>query len=226
MAFKRTGAATPRARTPYVVAVHAVRRSLLAGALAMSLLLLGACDDDNSSSPKPSPSAAPPTPLQSLKTTALVVRRTAFCPVVSPDAVNAALGGAPKRSTTYDNGDPAWLASDVKDVAHEYGCTWRAPDGAIASAWVFAPPITRRRAADLVRSPLGAHCVRVPGPDFGEPSVANRCRTPDGVERAFRGLFGDAWLSCTLSAPGHKEPRDLSTRANRWCAAVATAAAS
>jgi hypothetical protein len=206
--------------------VPAVRRSLLAVALATPLLLLGACNDDNSSSPKPTPSSAPPTPLQALSTTDLVVRREAFCPVVSPDAVTAALGGAPKRSTSYDNGDPARLATDVKDVAHEYGCTWRSADGAIASAWVFAPPITRARAGDLVRSPLGAHCVRVPGPDFGRPSAATRCRTPDGVERAYRGLFGDAWLSCTLSAPGRKEPADLSTRANRWCAAVATAAAS
>jgi len=207
-------------------AVHAVRRPLLAAALALSLLLLGACDDNSSSTPKPTPTTAPPTPIQSLSTTDLVVRREAFCPVVSPDAVTAALGGTPKKETSYGNGDPARLATDVKDVAHEYGCLWRSADGAIARAWVFAPPITRARAGDLVRAPLGTHCVRVPGPDYGAPSVATRCRTPDGVERAHRGLFGDAWLSCTLSAPGRKEPADLSARANRWCAAVATAAAS
>ena len=217
---------TPRGWTPYVVAVHAVRRPLLAVALATPLLLLGACNDNNASSPKPTPSSVPPTPLQSLSTKDLVVRRETFCTVVSPDAVTAALGGASKHETSYGNGDPARVATDVKDVAHEYGCTWRSADGTIASAWVFAPPITRARAAALLHSPLARRCARVPGPDYGAPSAAGRCRTPDGVERTYRGLFGDAWLTCTLSAPGRKEPADLSDRANRWCAAVATAAAS
>ena len=89
----------------------AVRRPLLAAALVLPLLLLGACDDNSSPSPQPTPSAAPPVPLESLSTTELVVRRDAFCPMVPPDAVAAALGSEPKRSTSYDNGQPARLTA-------------------------------------------------------------------------------------------------------------------
>lgn len=214
----------PAARTPYVEGVPAVRRLRLA-ALLLPLLLVTACTGDDSAAPKPTPSA-PPTPLESLSTTDLVVPREAFCPMVPPDAVTAALGSEPASSTSYDNGQRAAVASGVKDVAHEFACTWRAHDGTTARAWVFAPPITRSRAGSLVRSATASGCAAVKGPDFGSPSVATRCVHPGRFELGYRGLFGDAWLTCTLSAPGKKQPADLTQRANRWCAAVAGAAAS
>ena len=116
-----------RARTPYVEGVPAVRRLRLA-ALLLPLLLVTACTGDDSAAPKPTPSA-PPTPLESLSTTDLVVPREAFCPMVPPDAVTAALGSEPASSTSYGNGQRAAVAAGVKDVAHEFACTWRAHDG-------------------------------------------------------------------------------------------------
>jgi hypothetical protein len=62
----------------------------------------------------------------------------------------------------------------------------------------------------------------VQDPAFGEPSRA--CRTQAGgvVTYTFRGLFGDAWLTCRLVVgAGEEETPD---RADRWCAAVATGA--
>ena len=191
----------------------------------LPLLLLTACTDDGSA-PKTAPSD-PATPLESLSTRDLAVARVSFCPMVSPDAVKAALGAEPAASTSYDNGDPAWVTREVKDVAHEYGCTWRAKGGATARAWVFAPPITRARARDLVRSSVRRGCAKVAGPDFGSPSVTTRCRTPKGgIEVGYFGLFGDAWLSCTLGSRAEEDRADLPERTSRWCAAVVTAAGS
>ncbi|GAA2156452.1 hypothetical protein GCM10009844_44720 [Nocardioides koreensis] len=201
------------------------RRPRLAVALLLPLLLLTACTDDGSA-PTTAPSA-PPTPLESLSTRDLAVARVSFCPMVPPDAVKTALGAEPAASTAYDNGDPAWVTREVKDVAHEYGCVWRAKGGASARAWVFAPPITRARAQDLVRSSVRRGCAKVAGPDFGAPSVTTRCRTPKGgVQEGHFGLFGDAWLSCTLGARAKQDRADLAERASRWCAAVVTAAGS
>ena len=53
---------------------------------------------------------------------------------------------------------------DVADVVHEFGCRWTAGDSS-AEAWVFAPPITRKRAAVLARLAGGKDCRddRAPG---------------------------------------------------------------
>jgi hypothetical protein len=63
----------------------------------------------------------------------------------------------------------------------------------------------------------------VQDPAFGEPSTI--CRTQaDGVTTyTFRGLFGDAWLTCRLVVGAGQE--DTLDHAGRWCAAVATGAA-
>lgn len=223
-AFRRTAGEPPGA-WPYVEDVPAVRRLRLALALVLPLLLLAACTGDGDSAPKSAPSS-PATPLESLSTRDMAVSRVSFCPLVAPDAVTAALGAEPAATTSYDNGDPAWVTREVKDVAHEYGCTWRAKGGVTARAWVFAPPITRARAHDLVSAATGNGCVRASGPAFGAPSVSTRCRTSDGVVQGYFGLFGDAWLSCTLGAKGKKSPADLPERTSRWCAAVVAAAGS
>ena len=193
---------------------------------AVCLLGIGSCQGDD----EPAPAAAPSpssTPLAELDTATLVVRRDSFCPDVDPDAVEEALGGDPDASTSYDNGEPARLTRTVEDVAHEFDCTWQRAGGTVARAWVFAPPVTAGRARALVRE-----AQTVPGcspvPDaraFGRPSAAVGCRAGGTLEAAYHGLFGDAWLSCSLAVPvGGADRAALVDRAGRWCVAVATAA--
>ena len=200
-----------------------VARATLAVVATLLVALLGAgCSGSADSGPEPT--AAPSeavdegTPLADVDTTSLVVARAPFCDAVDPAAVARALGEEPAEGSAYRSGQRIKLSDDVADVVHEFGCRWTAGDG-VAEAWVFVPPITRERAADLVRDRL----PRRAGPrPFGEPSTI--CRTQaDGVTTyTFRGLFGDAWLTCWLVVgAGQEETLD---RAGRWCAAVATGA--
>ncbi len=193
--------------------------SRLSLALAGAALLAAAgCSGGGDGSPAAAPSTVPPTPLASFDTTVLTVARADFCARVAPAAVEDALGGAAASSRSWANGDRAKLADGVTDVAHEFGCRWRAADGTTATAWVFAPPVTREQAGRLARAATGDGCRPVPdAPRFGAPSVAVRC--PDGTT-AYHGLFGDAWLSCAVSARGGA---DLDA-VGRWCVAVAQAA--
>ena len=115
----------------------------------------------------------------------------------------------------------------MQDVAHEFGCTWRRTDGSTARAWVFTPPVTAGRARALARTTASTPgCSEVAdAPAFGRPSAAVVCRADGTLEASYRGLFGDAWLSCALAAPVSPADRaDLVDRAGRWCVAVATAA--
>ncbi len=199
-----------------------VARATLAVVATLLIALLGAgCSGSADSGPEPT--AAPSeavdegTPLADVDTTSLVVARAPFCDAVDPAAVARALGEEPADGSAYRSGQRIKLSDDVADVVHEFGCRWTAGDG-VAEAWVFVPPITRERAADLVRT----GCRGVQDPAFGEPSTI--CRTQaDGVTTyTFRGLFGDAWLTCRLVVgAGQEETLD---RAGRWCAAVATGA--
>ena len=204
-----------------------VRRPRVARATAtvvatLLIALLGAgCSGSADSGPKPTaePSEAVDegTPLADVDTTRLAVARAPYCDAVDPAAVGKALGEEPAEGSAYRSGQRIKLSDDVADVVHEFGCRWTAGDG-VAEAWVFVPPVTRERADDLVRT----GCRGVQDPAFGEPSAV--CRTQaDGVATyTFRGLFGDAWLTCRLVVgAGQEEPLD---RADRWCAAVATGA--
>ena len=200
-----------------------VARATLAVVATLLIALLGAgCSVSADSGPEPT--AAPSeavdegTPLADVDTTSLVVARAPFCDAVDPAAVARALGEEPAEGSAYRSGQRIKLSDDVADVVHEFGCRWTAGDS-VAEAWVFVPPVTRERAADLVRT----GCRGVRDPAFGQPSTA--CRTQaDGVATyTFRGLFGDAWLTCRLVVgAGQEETLD---RADRWCAAVATGAA-
>ena len=200
-----------------------VARATLAVVATLLIALLGAgCSGSADSGPEPT--AAPSeavdegTPLADVDTTSLVVARAPFCDAVDPAAVARALGEEPAEGSAYRSGQRIKLSDDVADVVHEFGCRWTAGDG-VAEAWVFVPPVTRERAAELVRT----GCRGVQDPAFGEPSAV--CRTQaDGVATyTFRGLFGDAWLTCRLVVgAGQEEALD---RADRWCAAVASAAA-
>ena len=183
--------------------------------LVAALLALTACtggDEEPAADPTPT---AQPTPLADFATDSLTVARESFCARVAPAAVEDALGSEPDSADEWVNGDRAAVGG-VTDVVHEYGCRWRAADGTAVSGWVFAPPVTRGRAAGLRRAAAQADgCRPVAGaPAYGSPSVAVRC---DDGTTSFHGLFGDAWLSC--SAP----TGDLAL-AGRWCVSVAQAA--
>ncbi len=204
-------------------------RATVAAAVTCCLALAGCSVSSDSG---PTPTAAPSeasdsdVSLEDLDTTALVVPRAPFCDRVDPAAVTRALGEEPADVSAYRSGQRIKISDDVADVVHEFGCRWTA-GGGTAEAWVFAPPVTRRRAAALVeaaRRPRG--CGEVPdAPDFGRPSVGCARSSSAATSVSLRGLFGDAWLTCSLSLAS--EPRaEVVDRAMRWCAAVATGAAS
>lgn len=194
---------------------------LLAALLTVLPVAIGVVVADDTT-----PEAQPPryegTALADFDTSRPVVRRAPFCEQVNPAAVREALGtdGEP---TSYDNGEPAdVLPGD--DVAHEYGCRFTA-GGAEARGWVFAPPVTAARAASLLEQQPAKGCATQPGaPAYGAPSAAVICTSGATATVTFRGLFGDAWLSCSLTAAASVAPAELLERGGRWCVAVAQAA--
>ena len=211
------------------VAVLAV---LLTPALTLALTLAG-CTGDASSSPASSPTTGATdegTPLADVDTGALVVGRAPFCDLVDPAAITSALGSEPTEVSARRSGQRAHVTDDVTDVVHEFGCTWAA-GGSRAEAWVFVPPVTRPRAMALTKlAQQSSGCTRLAdAPAYGDPSVALSCRVDSddgtGIAVSFRGLFGDAWLACSLTTPGG-EQEELTDRTGRWCAAVAEGAAS
>jgi len=195
-------------------------------ALAAVACLLTGCSTDLPGGEEPSPPsdtpAAEPTPLDAYDTTGVAVERSPFCDRVSPTGIEHALDAAASSHRDWGNGDRIRLPDGTRQIAHEYGCEWRGPDGLTARAWVFVPPITRARAGRLVDEALAGRCAETGSGDFGTPSVAVRCRTDEGVERSWRGLFGDAWLVCTLAGPeGASVPEE---RVSPWCVSVLAAA--
>lgn len=176
------------------------------------------------------PEAAPPsytsTPIADFDTSVVALARAPFCDLLSEDALSEALGGEPAAITTYANGEPAELAPGLTDVAHEYGCRIEGPGGAEVRAWLFAPPVTRSRAAELVEEAAQRRsCTRPPqAPAYGAPSVTLVCPAGDRRWASFRGLFGDAWLACSLAGAATLSDVELLDRAGRWCVAVAEAA--
>lgn len=200
---------------------------VVVAAVAVCCLAVAGCSGTASSGPSrttaPSEAVDSGTPLGDLDTTALVVARAPFCGRVDPAAVTRALGGDAGDVSSYRSGQRIKISDGVADVVHEFGCRWHAGD-ATAEAWVFAPPVTRDRAAGLVREVRGEEgCAG--GPAFGRPSVTCRSQAAGRVTFTARGLFGDAWLSCRLilDAADQEATQD---RASRWCAAVAAGAAS
>ncbi|MDO9454919.1 hypothetical protein, partial [Nocardioides sp.] len=171
------------------------------------------------------PTTAPTVPLAEVDTLTTAVRRDAFCDAVAPDAVEAALGGPSTESTSYADGQNARVVGRVQDIAHEFACAWTT-DTAAARAWVFAPPVTPRVAAGLVEDAKAEQGCRADtaSPAFGKPSIALVCRTARGVQASYRGLFGDAWLTCTVAGPVDRD--EAAERADRWCVAVLDAVAS
>jgi hypothetical protein len=197
-----------------------VRRLLVAGT-ATAVAVAGGVLLHRADAPSPADREPPSIPLASFDTSHLTILRTAFCDRVPDDAVREALGGEPEDATSYGNGDRVRLGHGVRDRAHEYGCSWTAGDRT-AAAWVYAPPVPRAVATELLRRASAAKDCRpvTDAPAYGAPSAAVRC----GDEIAFHGLFGDAWLSCSVAPAGPADPDGLLDRGGRWCVAVAQAA--
>lgn len=210
--------ATRRVRRTRVA--RRVTRVTLVVALVLSAAACSASDSSSTrTSATPTRATDDGTTLEELDTGSLVVRRAPFCDAVDPAAVERALGEEPADASAYRSGQRIEMGDDVADVVHEFGCRWTAGQD-IAEAWVFAPPVTPERARQLADQP---RCEgRAPG--FGRPS--STCESGDGGARTTRhqGLFGDAWLTCSLTLSG--EPAtEVGDRASQWCAAVATGAA-
>jgi hypothetical protein len=163
------------------------------------------------------------TPLASLDAATAVVRREAWCDRVPAGDVRAAVHDDSPQLTIWSNGDP--LGSS-RDVAHEFGCSWKAASGEVASGWVFAPPVTVQRGQELLASARARRgCAPLTGAAaFGSPSLALSCAAGGMTTISYRGLFGDAWLVCELSAPTGANGAGLAQLADRWCASVLTAA--
>ncbi|WP_432477160.1 hypothetical protein [Nocardioides sp. GXQ0305] len=199
------------------------RRGRTATAAAL-VVLLGGC---STGSPEPAPAAPDDThavertTLETYDTAGVTVERSPFCDRVSPTGIEHALDQAATSHRDYGNGDRIQLPDGSRTLAHEYGCAWTG-EGVTARAWVFVPPVTRGRAGRLVEEALDGRCRRTGSGGFGTPSVATRCRTDEGVERSWRGRFGDAWLVCALAG------RDASVvterRTSEWCVSVLDAA--
>jgi hypothetical protein len=199
-----------------------VRAAVISAALAAGLATgLTGCTGD---APAAAPTPATATPLGAFATGGITVARGAFCSRVAPAAVEEALRAAPDSTNSWVNGERAALAPGVKDVAHEYGCAWRAADGTAARAWVFAPPITPGQATGLQRAAAREQgCEPVAdAPRFGTRTIAVRCGGDGTPTTAFHGLFGDAWLSCSLAGAAGPDAVD---RTGRWCVTVVKAAA-
>ena len=199
----------------------AVAALLVTGAgVTAGTLVLGEDDD----APGETPFST--TPLESFDTSTLAVARDSFCDDVDPRQVAAALGAEPTGEDAYDNGDEVALADGVTDVAHEFGCTWTGDDGSEARAWVFAPPVDATRADRLVREAGKVEgCEPAPTPAYGAPSVGLTCTAVDGARASYRGLFGDAWLTCELTVPdAAADQAALRERTGAWCVGVALAA--
>lgn len=216
---------------------------LLVAALAATVVVVGVLvatgddepRDDGPGSPDPSAAATPSEPapppdvaLAELDTLTTTVRRGDFCDAVPDEAVEAALGGPPAASTSYADGQSAEVTGQVRDIAHEFSCGWTSSSAA-ARAWVFAPPVTARTATRLVREAREQPGCRpaAGAATFGRPGLALVCRTPRMVQTSYRGLFGDAWLTCTVAGRSATpaEVAEVGERADRWCVAVLAALA-
>ncbi len=160
------------------------------------------------------------TTLAALETTAFAVPRADFCDLVPDDTVTEALGEEAATATSYGNGEQAELTRGVTDVVHEYSCTFQTPEGVTARTWVFAPPVTPAEAGTLLAGGVTEGCAPiVDAPEFGRSGTAVLCEVPgdEGMEATYRGLFGDAWFSCSLTG---SERAELERRVDSWCAGL------
>lgn len=189
----------------------------LARAVAVVALLAfasGCLESD--AEPKP----PKPTPIGKLQTASMIIPREAFCEQVPAKAVEAAIKGVVDNAREWTDGE----AGKTGDVGQEFGCEWKSADGLEARAWVYARPVTGKFAREVIdktsRRPL---CTPERPPAFGSPSQLQVCQLGGGVLRVrHAGLFGDAFLTCEVSAPT-ADRQQLRVRAGTWCVDVAKA---
>jgi hypothetical protein len=202
-----------------------VLRMLLLSVVVTATVVLGVVFSRAPETKVPDEPTYESVPLSAFDTADVALVRGSFCAAVPDEAVVEAVGGQPQSSTSYDNGERTRLDDGLRDVAHEYGCRWTTPE-ATARAWLFAPPVTWRTARDVARAAreqAGCEPVGDP-PNFGKSSAALVCEVGPRLEVSYRGLFGDAWLTCTLNADPAVPRPELIDRAGRWCVAVIEAA--
>jgi hypothetical protein len=183
---------------------------------------------DRPSTPAASPAASPtPSPQRSVGLSHLPIPRARFCDWIGDSAVRRALGGPISQQVNYNSGDRVEVVPGVKDVAHEYDCTFDGVKGGQARAWVFAPPVDQTGARRLVRlARAQAGCTPLSGgPRYGDPTVSTDCTTRLGDvpvrQVTLSGLFTDAWFSCQVSVP-HGTAAATRRTAEQWCVHVAT----
>lgn len=170
------------------------------------------------------PSVAPgATALGDLDMLSVSIARADFCSSIPDASAEAALDGSVARTAHYGNGDSVEIAAGITDVSHEFGCRFVGEGGTEARAWVFAPQVTPAKARELaaeLRRTKG--CAALPrAAAFGTPSVAVSCTGKSGVTASYRGLFGDAWLACTVT---RASDAGLAEATDRWCSSVLLAA--
>ena len=186
-------------------------------------LLLGGCSLVGGS-PEREPDADPTT-LTSYDAKEAAVVRGPFCDRVSPTGVEHALGAVPADGERVGERRPGAAARrqprpgarvrlpvDRRGRVGRDGVPLRAAGDALAGRSLADGP------------PVGAGARRFAAQGFGRPNVAHplrRRRTPPR-ELTYRGLFGDAWVVCSLRTPG--DPASLPTRASAWCVEVLEAA--
>jgi hypothetical protein len=199
--------------------------ALLVSGVAVYVGLLGGSGDGPAPTARSSADSSPSAdPTGDLDLSGLSIARAPFCDRLDESDVEAALGGPVARTGHYDDGETVRLSSGVTDVSHEHSCTFTAADGTQARVWVFAMPVTRGTARQLVREARRERgCT--PQPDsatYGRPGMVTVCRTgtPTVREVTMRGLFGDAWLTCRLSGTGRAG--EVARRGEQWCLRVAT----
>lgn len=196
--------------------------ALLAGVLVAAV---GCTSDD----PAPAPTVEA-TPIRDFEGTALELDPAPFCDRIGATAVEAAVG-PDATARHWSSGDPVRMAPGVRDVAHENGCQWTGTTGDrardVARAWAFVPPVTVRQAGSLVREARKAQgCTPVTAHAFGRPATGTVCTSKGARVASYQGLFGDVWLTCTVTDRG-RQPQGrtmLLQRAGDWCVAVAGAA--
>ena len=187
-------------------------------ALVVTLLTAGCTASDDSPDGSPVPSD---TPVSDIDLTGVAASRTSFCDALDPESVATALGGEPDKKKSYGTGRRAELAPGLKDVSHEFSCTFERGKRE-ARAWLFAQPVTARQARSWVkeRSADGA-CHPAGELSFGDPGLVQLCRDKSQRRVTAVGLFGDGYLTCKLTAPPKSDRADLLDRGQRWCAEVA-----
>lgn len=204
--------------------VVVLRRATAALAATVAGVLLAGCGAD-----APPPVPPKPTPLAAYDGTFSQVERASFCSRIPEDAILDAVG---KKVTTshYVSGE---RLPGTEDVSHENGCVFAGSER-VARSWVFVPPVTPARATQLAAAARRMPgCASIAAARFGAPAVGTLCRSSERTTVTYRGLFGDAWLACSLDAPltpdkpaGTRAAAEkaLVADAGIWCVRVATAA--